>query len=59
MGEGICIITEKGVRVTLSVCTGTRLGQSQEGGEVGGDVPSTVPGNRGDGSKSKCSVKEI
>ncbi len=58
MGEGICVIMEKGVWVTLSICTGTGPGQSQEGGEVGGDVPSMVPGNRGDGSESKCSVKE-
>ena len=31
---------------------------SQEGAECGEDVPSTVPGNRGEDSEFKCSVKE-
>ncbi len=36
-----------------------RPGVSQEGEEDGKEVLSTVPGDRGEGFVSKCSVKEM
>jgi len=42
----------------MLVSKGTGPEVSQEGEEDGGEVLSTVPGDRGEGSVSKCSVKE-